>query len=141
MTMENEITVAKFDLSGEIETIIGVNIDISKSADCKIIHSLFTFDFSNIEDPNAKLIGIHIHTTDDSYILKCLSILVMINQLWNIKDNNDISPFDNIFEIIMPCGNKVSYKHLTDIPFETVPCNCGNSNHHFIKYTSDSPLP
>jgi hypothetical protein len=36
--------------------------------------------------------------------------------------------------ITMPCGQKVEYEKSSDIPFESVPCPCGDPKHWLIKY-------
>ena len=36
--------------------------------------------------------------------------------------------------LCLPCGHEVKYEKLEDIPFESVPCSCGDPRHWFIKY-------
>ena len=41
---------------------------------------------------------------------------------------------DKVPEVIMPCGSKVKYNTIFDIPNEDIPCPCGNPNHWLVKY-------
>lgn len=38
--------------------------------------------------------------------------------------------------IPMPCGEVVEYQNFEDIPFEDVPCPCGNKNHIVVMYST-----
>jgi len=41
---------------------------------------------------------------------------------------------DKVPEVVMPCGSKVKYNTIFDIPNEDIPCPCGNPNHWLVKY-------
>jgi len=36
--------------------------------------------------------------------------------------------------IIAPCGHEFTIQTADDVPYESLPCTCGNPQHWFIKY-------
>ncbi len=41
------------------------------------------------------------------------------------------------FDITMPCGYSRSFTNNCDIPFEDLPCKCGQEGHYLIKYKKE----
>lgn len=44
------------------------------------------------------------------------------------------APTGPIVEIVGPCGSKIEYATIADIPDINVPCPCGNERHWVVKY-------
>lgn len=42
-----------------------------------------------------------------------------------------------LLDIQMPCGAYVAFHTSRDIPWESVPCPCGNKHHWIIKYEEE----
>lgn len=58
-------------------------------------------------------------------------IFNLLKKAFEITDGDWTKPF---VEINMPCGQKITYEKSSDIPWESVPCPCGNPKHWVIKY-------
>ncbi len=46
-------------------------------------------------------------------------------------------PASPVLSMELPCGEKVEYQEVEDIPFHDVPCPCGDPNHWFVKYEAE----
>lgn len=58
------------------------------------------------------------------------------NILANARARGVDTTSDNftLLSLGMPCGNKVSYKTVDDIPRVDTPCPCGDPNHWLVQY-------
>ncbi len=56
--------------------------------------------------------------------------------------NGNVLAADVTFEFLpLPCGNSFHARGLDGIPYESVPCTCGDPTHWFVKYGQDRRYP
>jgi hypothetical protein len=72
-----------------------------------------------------KYVGVYFQLVNVETVRECI-----------VKWKNDVLPIISsapVLTIEAPCGEKVMYKTIDDVPEVDVPCSCGNPNHWFIK--------
>ena len=93
-----------------------------------------------INENEIDISGISITAPTKEIQKKLLEKSLIRNWLVVISDSIGFNKLENMYfttpilNIEMPCGNKVEYLTMFDVPTETTMCPCGNPNHYLLKF-------
>lgn len=107
--------------------------------DAERLHAVFGMEFQGAAStwvpasPDGSLTLIR--TRDVQTLWKSLGLLgERYKQLNNVKD------MDQTVHLFMPCGAMARYVAFDDLPWQSLPCQCGNPEHWLIRYTAEDEL-